>query len=150
MGQWPFDRRESLKPRVDHHTLATTTGNRKSFVRSVGGGNPAILAREGVSVRIGIDFTTNSLTWNLPLIPSLDITKPISFETVEFDLTVYWKGTASEIFTGLSLQPKHARYVESVINPPVASASQKNKPAKPSLYIRVTVLKTLDPNVGRC
>ncbi len=58
----------------------------------------------------------NLLIWDSPLQPPLDLTKAISFETIEFSLTVYLNGTAHEIFSGLSLDKRHAKYIESAVN----------------------------------
>jgi phage tail sheath protein FI len=57
------------------------------------------------------DATRNLLTWDSPLDASFDVTSPISFEALEFGLSVYLNGQVSEIFSGLSLVPTHPRYV---------------------------------------
>lgn len=115
---------------------------RYSLVKVFQSGSPPVVEHRIVTA---IDFTTNALTWNLPLTPAFDITRPISFETVEFGLTVYWKGIAREVFTGLSLQPNHARYVERMINPPATSSFSEIPPGTGSEFIRVKDLKVFDP-----
>ena len=56
------------------------------------------------------------ITWNTPLAAGFDLTKPISFETVEFSLDVMLEGKIIEAFTGLSLVASHPYYVEAFIN----------------------------------
>jgi phage tail sheath protein FI len=55
------------------------------------------------------------LTWDTPLDAAYDLTQPISFETLEFALTVYFDRRVRELFSGLSLVAEHERYVEQVI-----------------------------------
>jgi len=64
-----------------------------------------------------VNPATNLLQWDSSLVPTFDVTKPISFETVEFGLNVYVNGRAQESFSGLSLNPSHPRYVQNVVNP---------------------------------
>ena len=80
-----------------------------------------------------IDPVVTLIEWDSPLEPQFDVTKALSFETVEFALTVYVNGAAKEIFTGLSLHPKHPRYVEAVVD---------------SVNIRVKDLKTSPPTTA--
>jgi phage tail sheath protein FI len=70
--------------------------------------------------------------WDTALAAAFDITKPVFFETVEFDLSVAMQGKISEVFTGLSLVPTHPEYVETIVN------AQSNQ-------IRVTDLKPPSP-----
>jgi len=56
------------------------------------------------------------LQWQTPIVPQFDVTQSISFETVEFSLTVFVNGSAQESFTGLSFNPSHPRYVENIVN----------------------------------
>jgi len=83
-----------------------------------------------------VDPTTNMLQWDSPLPVSLDLTKPINFETVEFAFTVYLNGTARELFTGLSMNPGHLRYCEKVVNPQSSIGNQRKQVQLPSQYIR--------------
>ncbi len=53
--------------------------------------------------------------WDEPLAPGYDLREPITFETVEFTLTVLMEGQIRELFSGLSLVPAHERYVEQAI-----------------------------------
>lgn len=55
-------------------------------------------------------------SWDGPLAAAFDLTKPISFESVEFSLSVFLDGKVMEVFTGLSLLPANSRYVEKVVN----------------------------------
>jgi hypothetical protein len=84
-----------------------------------------------------VDPVTNILQWDVPLLAPFDVTKAISFETVEFSLTVYSNGSSKETFTGLSMNPNHSRYVESVVNPQTVAAKQQKQVGLPSQYIRV-------------
>jgi uncharacterized protein len=56
------------------------------------------------------------ITWDTALAAGFDLTKPISFETVEFSLAVLLDGKIIEGFTGLSLVVSHPSYVEALIN----------------------------------
>jgi phage tail sheath protein FI len=84
-----------------------------------------------------VDFSTNALTWDSPLPSTLNLGDSISFETVEFSLTVYLNGQSAEIFPGLSLEMNHLRYVQSVVNPQSAPAAQAAQTGLPSQYIRL-------------
>jgi hypothetical protein len=61
------------------------------------------------------DSTMSLLEWDAPLAPQFDVTKDISFETVEFSLLVSVSGLPKEIFPGLSLNPAHPRYVQTAV-----------------------------------
>ena len=146
---------DSVQLSVSHTSLAATTtssltqppGGEFSYVQSVVGfplysvvkvyqtHSPSpVIAYRTVTLA---DPVTNALHWDTPLLPPFDVTKTISFETVEFSLTIYSNGIAKELFTGLSLNPKHFRYVESVVNQQTVAAAQQNKVGLPSQYIRV-------------
>ena len=83
-----------------------------------------------------VDPTTKMLQWDFPLPASLDLTKSITFETVEFALAVYLNATAKEIFAGLSLNPNHSRYVQKVVNPQKSAALEIKQVGLPSQYVR--------------
>ena len=85
---------------------------------------------------VNTDPITNTLTWDTPLIPSFNPALPMSFETVEFSLTVFADGVLKESFAGLSLNPKHPRHVEKVVNAPAPAASARFA-GQPSQLIRV-------------
>jgi phage tail sheath protein FI len=85
----------------------------------------------------GIDATTNLVMWDSPLVAPLDLTETIYFETLEFSLTIYVNQVAKEVFPGLSLDRRHARYVEAAVN---ASTSQ---------YIRASDLGSSAPYPDR-
>jgi phage tail sheath protein FI len=84
-----------------------------------------------------VDPVINMLRWDAPLLSPFDVTKPISFETVEFSLTVYVNGSLKESFTGLSMNPGHSRYVESVVNWQVTTGAKQKQVGLPSQYVRV-------------
>jgi phage tail sheath protein FI len=91
------------------------------------------------------------LEWDVPLtanVPPFDVTLPISFETLEFSMTVYVNGSARESFSGLSLNPLHPAYVENVVNPRSSAQVMPPQVGMPSQYIRVSDLHsgTLYPN----
>jgi len=69
----------------------------------------------GYRLVVALDPAMNLLEWDTPLAPQFDVTTPLSFETVEFSLSVVLNGSAKEIFTGLSLDPAHPRYVQSAV-----------------------------------
>ncbi len=62
------------------------------------------------------DPTMNLVVWDAPLTAPINFTQPISFETVEFSLTVFLNGIPQEIFSGLSLDARSPRYVETAVN----------------------------------
>ena len=64
----------------------------------------------------GIDPEMNLLIWDTALTAPINLANPISFESVEFSLTVYVNGTAKEIFSGLSLEQTSDRYIETAVN----------------------------------
>ena len=63
-----------------------------------------------------IDPGLRQISWDSPLGIGLDLTKPISFESVEFSISVRLGGKLMEIFTGLSLVAGSPKYLETVIN----------------------------------
>jgi uncharacterized protein len=158
-GSWG----DSIQLSVSHSSLAATTtssatqppGGPYSLVQSVVGfpqysvvkiyqtrsPSPVIDYRTVTLV----DTASNILQWDAPLPASLDFTKPISFETVEFSLTVYVSGSAKEIFTGLSLNSKHSRYVGKVVNPQKDALAAQKQVGLPSLYVRVKDLSSASP-----
>ena len=150
-GSWG----DTVQLSVSHSSLAATTtsaltqppGGEFSYVQSVVGfpiysvvkvyqtHSPSpVIAYRTVTL---VDPVSNILQWDAPLLAPFDVTKALSFETVEFALTVYANGSAKESFIGLSLNPKHARYVESVVNQQRVPAAQRKQVGLPSQYIRV-------------
>jgi hypothetical protein len=78
------------------------------------------------------DAAANLLVWDAPLTAPLDFTKTISFESCEFSLTVLLNGAEQEIFSGLSLDSRSARYIESAVNASTSRfiiASDLNSPS---------------------
>jgi phage tail sheath protein FI len=150
-GSWG----DSIQLSVSHSSLAATTtssmtqppGGEFSYVQSVVGFRVYSVVKvyqtHSPSPVIGyrtvalVDPITNALHWDTPLLPPFDVTKAISFETVEFSLTVYSSGSAKESFAGLSLHPKHSRYVENVVNQQKVATEQQKQVGLPSQYIRV-------------
>jgi hypothetical protein len=150
-GSWG----DSIQVSVSHSSLAATAtssvkqpvSGKFSYVQSVVGfleyslvkiyqnhsPSPIIDYRTAAVV----DPTTNMLQWDSPLPPSLDLTKTITFETLEFALSVYQNASAREIFTGLSMNSGHARYVENVVNPQKSAGAQQKQVGLPSQYIKV-------------
>jgi len=95
-----------------------------------------------------VNPATNLLQWDLSLTPQFDVTQPISFETVEFSLTVDVGGSSQETFSGLSLNPSHPRYVENVVNPRTMKRVAPPQVGMPSQYIRVKDLHSTTPPPG--
>jgi uncharacterized protein len=91
-----------------------------------------------------IDAPRNRLDWDQPLDPAFDLGQPLSFETLEFALTVYEAGKPLEHFSGLSFikpddkssREKTSHYVEDAIN-------------EASTLIRVKDLNSLSPFPAR-
>jgi phage tail sheath protein FI len=88
---------------------------------------------------------TGLLQWNAPLVPDFDVTESISFETVEFSLTVYQNRSPKETFSGLSLDPMHPSYVMNVVNPRTRKNDSLAQVGMPSQYIRVRDLHSPTP-----
>ncbi|HEY6352728.1 MAG TPA: phage tail sheath C-terminal domain-containing protein [Candidatus Angelobacter sp.] len=161
-GSWG----DTVAVSVSHSSLAATatssvpqpvSGN-FSFVQSVVGfprfSLVQIYQTQGVLPVIGyrtvtmVNTATNLLQWDSSLTPQFDVTKPISFETIEFAFTVYVNGSAAESFSGLSLNSLHPRYVENVVNPRTKNQVMPPQVGLPSQYIRVKDLHsgTTPPN----
>jgi phage tail sheath protein FI len=119
---------------------------RESWVRvfQMQGSLPVIDYRKVVATTPG----TNLLQWNAPLVTKFNVTQPISFETVEFGLTVYVAGSAKESFSGLSLEPLHPRYIASVVNPQTSGSLQSTQVGMPSQYIYVRDLHSTTTSPG--
>ncbi len=64
---------------------------------------------------IAVDPIRRRLAWDDPLLPVLRPNLPMSFETVEFSLTVLYRGQIQAVYPGLSLCPNHPRYVACAI-----------------------------------
>ena len=154
---------DALTVSVSHSSLAATAtsggaqpadGN-SSFVQSVVGFVAASWVRvfqmQGSTPVIGYRKLTASvpasslLQWALPLTSVFDVTQLISFETIEFSLTVSLNGSIRETFAGLSLEPSHLRYAIDVINPRGHKNPAPAQAAIPSQYIRVRDLKSVTP-----
>lgn len=101
--------------------------------------SPPVIEHRTVAL---VDASTNTLYWDKVLPPSLNLSSTIYFETVEFGLTVYVNGRAEEIFTGLSMNSGHVRYVKNVINPPKAGSTPSKGAGLPSQYVRVKDLSS--------
>lgn len=154
---------DQLAVSVSRTSLAATTtlsaaqppAGDSSFVQSVVGFQPYSLVRvyqtqsptPVVAYRMvtSVNPATKLLKWDAVLGAAFDLTKPISFETVEFALTVYENGSAKENFPGLSLNPKHARYVETVVNPPDPAKPAKLQTGMPSQLICVKDVSSSSP-----
>jgi phage tail sheath protein FI len=65
---------------------------------------------------VATDPGSNALVWDTPLVAPLDFTSTISFESLEFSVSVRLNGLEQEIFSGLSLNPSNASYVETAIS----------------------------------
>jgi Bacteriophage tail sheath protein len=63
-----------------------------------------------------INYSLNALVWDTPLTPAFNLAQPISFESVEFTLSVFLLGDLRETYTRLSLVPSSANYVVTVVN----------------------------------
>ena len=150
-GSWG----DSIQVLISHSSLAATATS--SVVQPAGGGTSYVQSVVGLPkyslvkiyqthspapiidyrTVISVDPTTNMLQWDSALPASLDLTKTINFETVEFALTVYSSGTAKEMFTGLSMNKGHLRYFGKVVNPQKSIDDQRKQVQLPSEFIRV-------------
>ena len=79
-----------------------------------------------------IDPGSRMLIWDTPLSPTYNLAQPISLEVLEFSLSVLVKGEVQEIFSGLSLVPGHARYVEKIAGPGLSNYVQATDLHSPS------------------
>jgi phage tail sheath protein FI len=117
------------------HASSTATSTRNaiqpatrlaSLVSSVGGFAPGMLVKVfqntgGPSTVeyhavTAVDSGRRAISWDTALAAAFDLTKPISLESVEFSISVKLQGKVMEVFTGLSLLPSSAQYVETAIN----------------------------------
>ncbi len=79
-----------------------------------------------------IDPGSNALVWDSPLTAPLNLAAQISFESMEFSLSVRLNGLEKEIFSGLSLNPKSANYVQTAVRATTSKfiqATDMNSPA---------------------
>ena len=101
----------------------------------------------------GIDPGSRMLIWDTPLSPTYNLAQPISLEVLEFSLSVLVKAEVQEIFSGLSLVPEHACYVEKIAGPALSNYIQASDlhsvsappgnlpdPAAPNLFSGVLAL----------
>jgi hypothetical protein len=137
-----------IQVRVSHSSLAATrtssdhqpVGGAGSLVQSIVGFPVGSLVKVFqdhspsplVTYRLvaAVDPSGPLLVWNTPLDAAYDLTKAISFETLEFGLSVYLKGQIQEVISNLSLVEMHPRYVTNAITD------------QSSQLIRVTDLKS--------
>jgi phage tail sheath protein FI len=77
---------------------------------------------------------TGRIAWDTPLDAGYDLNKPISFETLEFALSVYEAGRMREVLSGLSLVPEHDRYVERAITGETSHLIRVEDLGSPSLF----------------
>jgi phage tail sheath protein FI len=88
-----------------------------------------------------VNAGSKMLSWTTALDAGYDLTKPISFETLEFSLSVYLDGHVREIFDGLSLVPEHPRYIEKAITD-LSTKRERDKPTSNLIH----VLNLLSPS----
>jgi phage tail sheath protein FI len=62
-----------------------------------------------------VEADLNRVFWRTALNAAYDLTKPISFESLEFSLSVYEDGTLRESFGGLSLDPLADKFAPRVL-----------------------------------
>ena len=117
-----FVNRSSLAASVTSTQPQTASGS-ASLLTSIAGFAVGTLVKayqSGVAPQYRIitafDPSMNLVVWDAPLTAPLNFTQPISFETVEFSLTVFLNGVPQEIFSGLSLDSRSPRYVETAVN----------------------------------
>ena len=123
-----------------------------SLVKAFQTGTPDLLSYLIVT---GVDAAHNLLKWKQPLDVGYDLTRPTSFETVEFALTVYLEGHLREHFSGLSLvkadepnddnEDHKRRYVEDAVNGPLFFDAEKRAKFPASHFIRVKNLESPSP-----
>jgi uncharacterized protein len=108
------------------HKTTQPPGGGSSLVDSVTGFQPGTLVKVFQNqspapplvkyhVVASIDPVHTRIVWVAPLEAAYNLANPISFETVEFSLSVYESGKIREVFAQLSLVPAHANYVERAI-----------------------------------
>lgn len=79
-----------------------------------------------------IDPGSNAIVWNSPLTAPLNFGEPISFESMEFSVSVRLNGLEREIFSALSLNPNSPNYVQTAISSATSNfiqATDMNSPA---------------------
>jgi Bacteriophage tail sheath protein len=62
-----------------------------------------------------VDGERQRLEWRLALPAAFDFTQPIFMESIEYTLTVFWRGRVTAIYEGLSLEPSHPFYAPNVV-----------------------------------
>jgi uncharacterized protein len=62
-----------------------------------------------------VDGEHQRLEWTQPLPATLDFTQPVFVESIEYTLTVFWRGRGAAIYENLSLVPEHERYAPNVV-----------------------------------
>jgi hypothetical protein len=100
----PVSRLSSLVGTINGFTMGTLV---KAFQSA------ALVAYLEVS---SVNPSQRSITWTSALPVAFDLTKPISFESVEFSLSVRSNGKLLEIFSGLALSQVSRNYVAEAIN----------------------------------
>lgn len=103
-----------------------------SLVRLYQDGSPAVTDFRVVK---SVDASMNLLEWDAAIAPQFDVTKDVSFETVEFSLLISVNGSPKEIFGGLSLVPTHPRYVEKAVTSAWIAATDLSGPGPVPLRI---------------
>ena len=82
----------------------------------------------------GTDPTMNLLIWDSALTAPLNLLQPISFESVEFSITVLLNSMEQEIFSGLSLDSRSANYIETAISLSTSNFIQATDLQSPAPY----------------
>jgi hypothetical protein len=83
---------------------------------------------------VATDPGANALVWDTPLVAPLNLSAAISFESAEFSVSVRLNGLEKEIFSGLSLNPNSANYVETAISATTSNFIQATDMHSHALY----------------
>jgi phage tail sheath protein FI len=161
-GEWGND----LAIETSHASSAATTTSSavqpplrdKSYVTSLTGFSVGTLVKVfqavGPSVTeyrvvAAVKPSLNALVWDAPLSAAFDVTKPISFESVEFTLSVFLKGQLIETYTRLSLVTASANYVETVVNGASLQVVVKDLLSVSALPSNLPVASVVELRAGR-
>ncbi len=87
---------------------------------------------ERLQIVAAVDGARRRLIWQEPLDLAFALDVPIFVESIEYTLTVYWRGRLVAIYEGLSVVPEHPRFAPDIVRESILQRSDARVDILPS------------------
>ncbi len=87
---------------------------------------------ERLQIVAAVDGARRRLIWQEPLDLTFALDVPIFVESIEYTLTVYWRGRLVAIYEGLSVVPEHPRFAPDIVRESILQRSDARVDILPS------------------